>query len=394
MTSSVYVDTSTGSTYERIRYPNAGPSYVWQSGLQLNTRFTESRPKSLHSSKDSSGVYKEQLPWTHSKSYATSGSSYVLGQDMSGRTAEVNCAGRIYYDPISSPEQAIADYAVQKALAGIGEPLMQMRVFFRELEKAVKLVKAFGNGVQSGLHGLEALCQRSPGARSDMRRFLRHGWKEVPSFYLAYIFGIKPLGDDIVNAVNRLMDLKNNGGKFRVAVRGSIKSSRQYETQAQPIFDARFYVTVERWVLGRASLSFDIPINALLALQYLTPFSEAYETTRLSFVLDYIYPAQGWIQAIEACQISPYFIKGTKSYRVTDTILSGTARVTMPGLVEYRFSPSGTMNSYNRSTFPSFPYGSVFRPPQLRMPSKYALAPLLALIGQRLTSLSKAINRK
>lgn len=181
MTSSVYVDTSTGSTYERIRYPNAGPSYVWQSGLQLNTRFTESRPESLHSLKDSSGVYKEQLPWTHSKSYATSGSSYVLGQDMSGRTAEVNCAGRIYYDPISSPEQAIADYAVQKALAGIGEPLMQMRVFFRELEKAVnssrRSVTVSSRAYTASRHYANALLVREAicvGSSAMVgRRFLR-----------------------------------------------------------------------------------------------------------------------------------------------------------------------------------------------------------------------------
>ena len=392
MTAAIYIDTSSGAAYERVRYPNTGPSYVWQTGNQLTSRFTESRPASLHSVRNPVSGYSEQLPWQHVTTYTTSGRSYALSQDVSGRTGEFGCAGRIFFDPVTANESALMDYAIQRALAGLSEPLMQMRVFFRELEKALKLVMAFGNAAQAGLHGLADLCNRSHVARNSMRRFLRHGWKEVPSFYLAYIFGIAPLGEDIVNAVNRLMDLKNNHKTFRLAVRSKIGTRVDYVTQAQPIFDARYYVNVQRSMTARACLSFDIPIDRLMALQYLTPFSEAYETTRLSFVLDYIWPAQGWIQAIEACQISPYFVKGTKSLKVVDTILGGY--VSMPGLVSSVYEPKGSGRQYQRQTFSSFPYGSVFRPPRLKMPSRYAIAPIAALIGQRLTSLSKALSRK
>lgn len=360
--------------------------------VKVTGALSRNRPQSWHTRKYADGKYHDVKPWHHNSTARRTESLWIrtVGNSRDRRFGE---AGPWNTNPTADDIARAQQQATQKAVAGIGDIVRNANVFLRELDDVFRLTKSFGNGVQSGLHNLIDQTRKSWVARQQMKTFLRHGWKEVPSFYLAYIFGIAPLAKDLENAVNAFNDALGEAEDFIFTVKGKSGFNSEYTSDTTAVYGGVAYkVAVARKVRGRATLNFKINTSALSYLNFVTPFSEAWETTRLSFVLDYILPVGGWLAALEGCQIAPYFRDGTASARIIDTPLRGYT-VESPRADVSVVSASGYGNFYNRIVFDSFPYEAVFRPPRFRLPKIEQLGVVAALIGQRLNTLTKTIHR-
>lgn len=377
-----------------LRWLDHDYNLVYQADfVRTVQRLTETRGSSLVSAPDARGKYSRVLPWAHVSSNCRFASSVLL-RNGSGYDERSNEAR--YWDPSppGQPAEDIKDLAVQKCLTKAGDAVRQLNVFLRELDDVVRLTQKFGNGVQAGLHQLIDLTKKDWTARRDMRRFLRHGWKEAPAFYLAYIFGVAPLAEDLENAVLALNDSIAADASAVVTLKATIKLEDEYEAWQYGLFGGCYYSAIIRRVLiGRAGLQFGIPLSLLSAMQFVAPFSVAYETTRLSFVLDYILPIGPWLAAVEGCQLAPYFLGGWKSFKLEDTALRAAA-IGSQVITENCDVAGGYYNHYQREVISSFPYTAAFKPPRVRVPGLKQLGVVAALIGQRLNTLTKTINRR
>jgi hypothetical protein len=289
-----------------------------------------------------------------------------------------------------APYQSLKASVVQSAAAGIGKAISQLAVAAREAEEVLSLTREYGNAVQRGLHNIIDVMEGSWKAREQMRDFLRHGWKEVPSYYLSYIFGIAPLAEDLENAVDKLSDLGDRT-VFILRKRGRHIVDEEYTMITSDYYAGGYVeIKVHRKVAARAALFFEIPASRISVTGFATPFSQAYQTTRLSFVLDYFLPIGKWVEAAEACQVAPFFTQGYIAVKIEDRFRDqGVLDQNIapdPGFVTV--NPQGFRDAYLRETFDTFPYGEIFSTPRSHLPEVRELGVLAALIGQRLSKIA------
>jgi hypothetical protein len=154
------------------------------------------------------------------------------------------------------------------------------------------------------------------------------GWKELPSEYLAYLYGLAPLGDDLANGLNKLAWMRVKG--FRMSM--VLKSS---QTRRESIFQVGGVIQngtggffnpstlQQRWngsreITAKVGYRFDLPAWFLDNSPTLAPFSTAYELAPYSFVLDWFLPVGNWLGALESAQYSPFFKEGFEQVFVRD----------------------------------------------------------------------------
>lgn len=379
--------------YMRYIRKSDGAELYRAGWLRPTHRITETRPASYHTAPDAQGKYVTPKPWAH-----VSGNHLVstLVAIDRGTYLDERSEEQSYWYPkvVGLNFEPLKADAIRKAAAGVGDNVRQMNVFFREAAEVLSLTHNFGNAVQKGLHTLTDLCEKSWLARRQMKTFLRNGWRDVPSCYLAYIFGVAPLAEDLQNSVSTLNDLVDSDAEIIFTAKGRADLYEDYETLLGGIFGGyAVYATVRRHAIARANLRFAMSASNLGALKFVTPFSQAYETTRLSFVLDYILPVGPWLSAMEGCQIAPYFRDGSVSLKVSDLAIDCTAYSASP-IAYQKCEASGWYEHYQREVLGGFPYLTILKPPRFKLPGISQLGVVAALIGQRLNKLVKVIYQR
>lgn len=284
--------------------------------------------------------------------------------------------------------------AIRKALGRLGEAEVQLGAALRETRKTAEMVGKYYNHANTLTRKLESAVRGSKKVRQQFREFLRNGWKDVPGAYLEYLFGMKPVADDLANAVQVLQDSKQHGGSFNMTLRGKYKES---DTIIGPAFQSHVsYVTqvpgtIDVNQTSKASLNFLLPDWYWDRLPPVTFFRENWETTRLSFVLDYVLPVNQWLMGFEGNQLRPFFREGSRSTfmrRVLSTAPHPNPDWNSDG------TERGSDYSFVRTAFDSFPTEELFQLPRFK--STLGLDKLAvgsALLGQRLASLASAIAR-
>lgn len=378
---------------ESIYKPNSGPTVI-SSYSRPTGRFHDRRPESFHTTRGSDGKYHQPMGWTHEGGttgteswYEMSTSSGTYTRTNEFRWWEVPTISGTAYNHFKRT-------AIINALGKAGNDIRQTGVFLREADEVLRLANRFGTGVRTGLHRVNEILQRSPGAREDMRSFLRHGWKEAPSFYLAYLFGVAPLGQDLQTAVSALNDLRGEDVFIVLKLRAKYESADVVEVGLQGFFgQVNAFMNLQQDFTARAQLRFKMPTAKLRAFEFVTPFSEAWETTRLSFVLDYILPVGNWLAGLEGAQIAPFFLDGTFSLKVKSTSLGGSRVTSSYPILGWNVTGDGEYNQYFREVLNTFPYTSILKPPRFQMPKLKQLGVVAALVGQQLTKLYKTLDR-
>jgi len=388
------VQVLTPGVLEDTYYPSVGaPSTSYYSRPQ--GRFHDSRPQSIHTAPNGVGRFTAPAGWVHYGGKTSTTSWYKMSLGPSGYYIRKGEFG--YWEPQGISNDVfygLRRTVLIRALSKAGKTIRQTGVFLREIDEVLALAKRFGNGVNEGLENVNDVLNKSSIARSDMKRFLRHGWKEAPSFYLAYLFGVAPLAEDLQAAVSALNDLRGLDAYIDLRLRSKHESVDVVEKQLQGFFgQVTGYTKLQLEYTARAQLTFRMPSAKLRAFEFITPFSEAWETTRLSFVLDYILPIGNWLTGLESAQIAPFFLNGTYSLKIRQTPFGGSRVVSSYPIQGFEISCAGEYNQYVREVLSGFPYESIFKPPSFQLPDVRQLGVLGALIGQQLSKLYKTVNR-
>lgn len=283
--------------------------------------------------------------------------------------------------------------AIRKALGRFGEAEVQLGAAMREARQTAGMLEKYYNHANTLTKKLMSAVQGSKAVRQQFRDFLRNGWKDVPAAYLEYLFGMKPLADDLTNAVQVLHDKKQHGGAFNMTLRGKHKVTDRFKEpsyQSWVPYVSQVYGTHNVRQISKATLIFQLPTWYWDRLPPVTFFRESWETTRLSFVLDWVLPVNQWLMGFEGNQLRPFFREGTRSTFMRRDL--SDPEVDDPNWV-FESDGWGQDYSYSRVAFDSFPTEELLtRLPRFR--SLLGLDKLsvgAALLGQRLASLAGAV---
>lgn len=293
--------------------------------------------------------------------------------------------------PVIDPEGKIT--AIRKALGTYGEIHAQAGAAMKEAIHTADMVKKYYNHANTLADKTLSAYHGSKRVRQQFHDFARNGWSDVPGVYLEYLFGMKPLADDITNAVRVLTDRSqavNSAMLFRLRGKHVYEESREEHYWRNIVSEAPIYGTVRIKQTNRASMTFQLPSWYWETLPPVTFFSELWETTRLSFVADWVLPVNQWIAGLEGFQLRPFFKWGTVSTKLERSVDSPRS----PDTNFVRLDAAGEQSaSFERQVLSTWPGEELFSLPRIR--NIFGIDKLnvgAALLGQKLASLQRAVR--
>lgn len=308
--------------------------------------------------------------WKASGGYSVSREVTVELQDRPGYVqyryageigAPVNASSNIGVIPAVS--SSLAADTMRECLAQFTERAVQLGAAAREAGSTFKMVGDAATGMAHGLDNLMSKDWKSLGRMAS--------WRKLPSAYLEYLYGWRPVSEDISNAFDQLDNsLQEDGCTF------SLRRTKKLESITPPVrrdlFDGRIPAEIiwRHRQQCRAVMRFALPSWYWEELPTVAPFGTLYETTRASFIVDWFIPIGSWIGAFESAQLWPFFTGGTMSEKRERTVQS--FRVINPEN-KFRLTQGPIRNnhydySYERSVITEMAQGIIFARPSLRNP--------------------------
>lgn len=373
-------------------YDLAGVLLSNQDSQIIRTSYRRSRPESVNNPKRADGTRAPSANWTSWGGRSTSPTGFLEIQSSTARRVIRGVIARAQ-SPTVYMQETLADLertAVRKALGQWGEDQMRLNTALREVRHTAKQLADYYRGTSRMLGRVtEGLANKN--FKKRMRDY-KHGWKEAPSQYLGYLYGMRPLAEDVERAAAKLSEAKTRGLSMRIYLHGNHTSRATYNQSLQTTTG---YSAVQHQLhvyQAKAALCFKLPDWFLDNYQPVTFFSEAYELTRLSFVLDWVWPLGSWIRGMEGLQLMPFFTEGSTTVfsRITGNAISVKAD---PGwaIKAQNVSYQGAMYQLVRRNVKTLT--GVGRLPSLRSPLKLSyLDDAAGLAGQAFAKLSRAID--
>lgn len=205
-----------------------------------------------------------------------------------------------------------------KALAKVTNDTMQFNAALAQAKGTLKLAADFSS---EAAHQLDNLMAGPKGLAKKLGKMSQ--WRKLPDRYLAYLYGIAPLADDLENATTQLVKYGEKGFDMSVILKSSLR-----QTDSISHTPVSMHNGSSGFVFGRANgirkmaarvgYRFDLPGWFLDQAPIVAPFSTAYELTKLSFVVDWFLPIGNWIGAMESAQWSPFFREGWETMYIQD----------------------------------------------------------------------------
>lgn len=195
-----------------------------------------------------------------------------------------------------------------KALETWAEREVQFSNALRQSGQLAKMVGDLGKGLSKQIEN---------GLSSGLLKGLAREWKTLPGKYLEYLYGWRPLMDDISNITDRLIDGFDAGNTLHVCLAG--KWSGRGEKIVTNFDGGSWgtYFTVETKLLihqkNRTVMKYAFPADRLPNLEPTGFFGGLYEGAPYSFVLDWISPVGTWLNALDANALAIYFVEGCTS---------------------------------------------------------------------------------
>lgn len=382
---------------ERAYYLN-GVLQSTTSWVEPNSWTVSQRPESVTSPVGQFGVRYPTRWWHYGGKGTGVKGQYIqeIGGPQVTRYVTTGVVGACAYSPgvipVIDPQGSIT--AIRKALGKYGEAHAQAGVAMKEALKTADMVKKYYGHANTLTDKLFEAVQGNKRVRQQFRDFLRNGWKDVPGAYLEYLFGMKPLADDVTNAVQVLTDRSqavNSALLMRLRGKHVYEDTREEHYWRNVVSDAPIYGTVRIKQTNRASMTFQLPSWYWETLPPVTFFSELWETTRLSFVADWVLPVNQWIAGFEGFQLRPFFEWGTVSTKLERFVDSPRS----PDGNFVRLDAAGeTSASFERQIISTWPGEELFSLPRMR--NIFGVDKLdvgAALLSQKLVSVQRAIWR-
>lgn len=203
------------------------------------------------------------------------------------------------------------DYALLEAFSSWGEDKVAFSTALQQAGKTAKMVGDLGKGIAHGLADQFDQHGQARWGRQQMRN-----WKKLPGWYLQYLYGWKPLADDIENAVNQLSEGLILNDSLHVILKGrhKVRGEKVFVETAGGLavgWVSKYSLIVEQ--RNQAQFRYDIPNSGLANVQPLGFFGNLWEGSPYSFVADWISPIGDWLTALDANALAPYFTEGSVS---------------------------------------------------------------------------------
>lgn len=286
--------------------------------------------------------------------------------------------------------------AIRKALGTFGENEVKLGAALKETRQTAEMLGKYYTRANQLTGKLVDAANGSKRTRQQFRDFLRNGWRDAPGLYLEYLFGMAPIADELANGLQLLADSRDKRSAFLLTLRGKsvydqkIRSSSYYAPDAGPLSNVLADVATTQ--TNRATLRFLLPEWYWDRLPPVTPFREAWQTTRLSFVLDWVVPVTTWLGGFEGMQLRPFYYEGC----VSEKLVRRVSGAFWKAPVNWAFQPydnsGGTSVTYTRQVMPDFPTEKLFSLPPIGATFGWHKVRIgAALLAQRLARLQKLI---
>jgi len=231
-------------------------------------------------------------------------------------------------------DPSLATEVLNKCLSQMLEDDVAFNAFMLQGKQSLRMVADLATGIA---HGTDKLMIANFKRPKSFRKFLANaGDKAISNFsskYLEYLYGWKPLADDVENAFQSMIDGYTGPEQktFRMRVRKSKKTTRDLVV-TRPVGaywteNWSYEQTMIRENRAKVVLNYQFPSQAGEMLPTMTPFGTAWELAPWSFVVDWFIPVGDWIGAMEATQYAVYMHAGvlTQSVKVTSQPGSGSS---------------------------------------------------------------------
>lgn len=397
-TPAVNLNIPVAGTYQWVRKYPTGVLINQGSTVVTSSRFQRIRPASINSPKRSNGT-RAPRNWNSSGGVFKQPHQTLRVTDVNSGIY-VDYSGNLFdCETLNLITSVSAGYlgslAIRDALGSFGENSQQLGVALQELKGTGELLAKYYKEAAHGIGKVTDAVQspREGSFRKQMKDFAK-GWRKAPSRYIEYLYGIKPIADDIANAIDVQTEYKHQGYDFRLTLRGKYDMKDERTSFIRPPANTVAHIVQKQDFRSKASLVFSLPPWYWDELPTVTPFSQFYDTTRLSFVLDWALPVGDWVRGVEGFQLRPFFKEG--SYTVFRRSTGQT--ITLAPQVGYSVSKtqfSGPEQLYvmSREAFFTFPSEAVFSLPKLRSVLQIKhLDDAAGLLGQRFAKLSRALR--
>jgi hypothetical protein len=193
------------------------------------------------------------------------------------------------------------------ALASWSERQVEYSMALRQAGQTARMVGDLGKGLA---HELTV-------AGNKYGTGVARHWKKLPGWYLQYLYGWKPLMDDIGLITDKLVKGFDAGNSLHVILKGRWKGRREQEfsnsiggswsNQAQVIT----HLLLEQ--RNTSVFKYAFPADRLPNLEPIGFFGGLWEGAPYSFVLDWIAPVGTWLNALDANALACYFVQGSSS---------------------------------------------------------------------------------
>lgn len=370
----------------RAREPGQ-PERTYTKTITVDRR---TRPKSVSQPVRADGT-RSPGNWTGTWSKADSRDGFIDYQ-YANQDYHTSVSGCVVRDlPYALPHPSdFSQYMArtrQKALAQATEKNMQLNAFLAQAGSTGKMV---GNAARRFADGLNDLMQGPKGLAKKYGRIAN--WRKTPGAYLEYLYGWRPLGEDVANAFDLLNDFKNRGMGYemRVSSGNRDRDVLSYLGKAVTHGNGDWSDSVrwinDREIITQAGYVFALPRWFVEQTPTIAPWSTAWEIFPYSFVVDWALPIGNWIGAMESAQFAPHFKEGFETIMVRDNwSVQGFNR--SPSSSTYWIT-SGKSNAWvksgciQRSAITSYPWNHLPPPTLAKLPGLQQGAQGLALLTQ------------
>ena len=275
----------------------------------------------------------------------------------------------------------LAQEVLRTTLSKMTEGSVQFNAFLIQGKDTLRLVDRLARGMAGGL---DVFMTNEWSKPRHWKEFLATATNDaISNFsakYLEYLYGWKPLADDVSNAFQLMFEgyTGPEQKRFRMAVKGYAgvkdvltlkKSASMYYT---PQWEWEQQLSVRRKV--KLKLMYYFPSQAGEMLPTMTPFGTAWELAPWSFVIDWFIPIGDWIGAMEATQYAIYMdhavltqsvkvasqagamSRWTKKYSPTNHVIDSQSPVPRASGFSYRMTRDilSKVDVLDRISFPSF----------------------------------------
>ena len=245
-------------------------------------------------------ISEAQMRWVDSANSRVWAATGYISEFHQGHVAE-----HLVLDP------SLANDVMRKVLSQMSEQDVAFNAFMLQGKQSLKMVANLATGIAEGTDRLLTADFKKP---KSFRKFLANaGDSAVRNFsgkYLEYLYGWKPLADDVENAFQHMIDgyTGPEQKRFRLKVKKSrlLRSGFDYTGTAAAYFTNNSTWTQHLYRENRAKvvLHYEFPSQAGEMLPTMTPFGTAWEAAPWSFVIDWFIPIGDWIGAMEATQFA------------------------------------------------------------------------------------------